>query len=129
MKDLTELSDKTKRNLTKVFQHQKEKLEELQMTQEAICRIRTAQEPQRRNSTKRQVKPLSSNEVIKTRDAIRSIKDRKQKDLAKEKKKLAKQFEKIYGFQPTQRLEDRIQRGIENEIRSREAGEDFFIDN
>jgi hypothetical protein len=125
MKDLTELSDKTKRNLTKVFQHQKEKLEELQMTQEAICRIRTAQEPQRRNSTKRQVKPLSSNGVIKTRDAIRSIKDRKQKDLAKEKKKLAKQFEKVYGFQPTQRPEDRIQRGIENE----KLEKTFFIDN
>jgi hypothetical protein len=70
MKDITEISEKTKRNLTKVFQHQMEKLEELQMTQEAIRRIRTAQEPQRRNYTKRQVKPLSSNGILKTRDAI-----------------------------------------------------------
>jgi hypothetical protein len=129
MKDLDKLSDKTKRNLTKVFRHQMEKLEELQMTQEAICRIRATQEPQRRIPTKRQVKPLSSNGIIKTRDAIRSIEARKQKDIAKEKKKLAKQFEKVYGYQPTQRSEGRIQQAIENEQRSREAGEDFFIDN
>jgi predicted DNA-binding protein len=45
MKDLTELSERTKRNLSKVFQHQIEKLEELKMTQEAIYRIRTTQAP------------------------------------------------------------------------------------
>jgi hypothetical protein len=105
------------------------KLEELQMTQEAIYRIRAAQEPQRRNYTKRQVKPLSSNGFLKTRDAIRSINDRKRKDMLKQKNKLAKQFEKVYGFQPTPRSEDRIRQANENEIRSREAGEDFFIDN
>ncbi len=35
MKDITDISDKTKRNLTKVFQHQMQKLEELHMTQQA----------------------------------------------------------------------------------------------
>lgn len=39
MKDITNILDKTKRNLTKVFQHQISKLEELQMTQEAIHKI------------------------------------------------------------------------------------------
>jgi hypothetical protein len=129
MKDLTELSERTKRNLSKVFQHQMEKLEELKMTQEAICRIRTAQAPQHRNYTKRQVKPLGSNGILKTRDAIRSIKVRKEKDNQREQKKLAKQFEKVYGFAPTQRSEERIQQAAENERLSREAGEDFFIDN
>jgi len=129
MKDLTDLSDKTRRNLTKVFQHQMAKLEELQMTQEAICRIRTAQAPQHRISTKRQVKPLSSNGILKTRDAIRSIKDRKEKDIARERKRLSKQFEKVYGYPPPQRSEERIRQAEENERRSREAGEDFFIDN
>lgn len=129
MKDLTELSERTKRNLSKVFQHQMEKLEELKMTQEAICRIRTAQAPQHRNYTKCQVKPLGSNGILKTRDAIRSIKVRKEKDNQREQKKLAKQFEKVYGFAPTQRSEERIQQAAENERLSREAGEDFFIDN
>jgi 23S rRNA maturation mini-RNase III len=54
---------------------------------------------------------------------------RKEKDTAKEEKKLAKQFEKVYGYLPTQRSEDRIQRAIENKRLAREAGEDFFIDN
>src|SRR5206468_2466707 len=40
-----------------------------------------------------------------------------------------KQFEKVYGFQPTPRSEERIKQAIENELRSREVGEDFFIDN
>jgi hypothetical protein len=129
MKDITDISEKTKRNLTKVFQHQMQKLEELQMTQEAICRIRTAQEPQRRLPTKRQVQLLSSNGVLKTGDAIRSIQDRKRKETARDQKQLAKQFEKVYGFRPTPRSEERIKQAIENERRSREAGEDFFIDN
>jgi hypothetical protein len=49
--------------------------------------------------------------------------------MLKQKNKLAKQFEKVYGFQPAPRSEDRIRQANENEIRSREAGEDFFIDN
>ena len=98
------------------------------MTQQVMCRIRTAQAPQHRNPTKRQVKPLSSNGVIKTRDAIRSIKVRKEKDAAAEERKLAKQFEKVYGYKPTKRPEEQIQQAIENEIRAREAGEDFWID-
>lgn len=128
MKDITDISDKTKRNLTKVFQYQIQKLEKLHMTQQAMCRIRTAQAPQHRNPTKRQVKPLSSNWVIKTRDAIQSIKVRKAKDAAAEERKLAKQFEKVYGYKPTKRPEEQIQQAIKNEIRAREAGEDFWID-
>jgi hypothetical protein len=129
IKDITNFSEKTERNLMKVFQHQKQKLEELQMTQEAICRIRTAQAPQHRISTKRQVKPLSSNGILKTRDAIRSIKDRKEKDIARERKRLSKQFEKVYRYPPPQRSEERIRQAEENERCSREAGDDFFIDN
>jgi hypothetical protein len=55
------------------------------------------------------------------------IKVRKDKNSAKEKKKLVKQFKKVYGYLPTQRSEARIQEAIENERRSREAGEDFFF--
>jgi hypothetical protein len=83
-----------------------EKLEELRMTQEVIYRIRTTQAPQRRNYTKRQVKPLGSNGILKTRNAIQSIKVRKEKDNKREQKKLAKQFKKVYSFAPTQRSEE-----------------------
>lgn len=128
MKDLSNLPDKTERNLSKVFIHQREKLEELRMTQDAIHKIRTVQELQRRNYTKRQVKSLSSTGILKTRDAIRSTETRKEKDLAKEEKQLAKQFKKVYGYPPTQRSEERVQRAIENERIATEIGELLLID-
>jgi hypothetical protein len=128
MRDLDLLSEKAKRNLTKVFHHQMTKLEELQMTQQTICRIRAAQEPKRRNNTKRQIKGLGSDGILRVQDAIRSIKVRKEKDLAREKKRLSKQFKKVYGWEPTPRSEASIQQGIENARRAEEAGEDFYID-
>ncbi|CEN59982.1 hypothetical protein ASPCAL02423 [Aspergillus calidoustus] len=128
MRDLDLLSEKAKRNLTKVFHHQMTKLEELQMTQQAIYRITAVQEPKRRNNTKRQIKGLSSNGILRVQDAIRSIKVRKEKDLAREQKRLSKQFKKVYGWEPTPRSEESIQQEIENARRAEEAGEDFYID-
>ena len=49
--------------------------------------------------------------------------------MAKEERKLARQFKKAYGYEPTQRSEDSIQRAIVREREAREAGELFFIDN
>lgn len=127
MKDIDTISEKTKRNLSKIFQHQMSKLEELQMTQESIRKIRAAQQPQRRNYTKHQVKPLSQNGIIKVHDAIRSISDRKAKDRVVEEKKLAKQYKKVYGVEPQQRSQKRINQGKENERHAIEAGEAFWI--
>jgi hypothetical protein len=77
----------------------------------------------------RQVKPLSQSGILKPRDANRSIRIRKEKDAAAEERKLVKQFEKVYGYKPTQRSEESIQRAIANEIEARERGELFFVDN
>ena len=99
------------------------------MTRDTIQRIRVAQAPVRRKYTKRQVKPLSQTGILTTRDANRSIKTRKEEELAKEERKLAKQFKKIYGYEPTQRSEESIQRAIANEEAGRQAGELFFVDN
>jgi hypothetical protein len=66
---------------------------------------------------------------LKPRDANRSIRDRKANDAAVEERKLAKQFEKMYGFKPTKRTDEAIQRAIENEKKAREQGDLFFIDN
>lgn len=90
------------------------------MTQGTIRRIRSAQEPQHRQYTTPQVKPLSQDGILKTRDANRSIRVRKEKEMPTKDRKLAKQTNKVYGYAPTQRSEDSIQRAIANE---REAGE------
>jgi hypothetical protein len=117
------------RNLTKIMAHQREITEELEMTRDTIRRIRAAQTPVRRTYTKRQVKPLSQTGRLRTRDANRSIVTRKEEEKAKEERKLAKQFKKLYGYAPTQRSEESIQRAIQAEREGREAGELFFIDN
>lgn len=128
-KHLNSLSEKMQRDLTKIFAHQREKFEELAMTQDTIRRIRSVQEPVRRQYTKRQVKPLSQDGILKPRDANRSIRDRKAKEMAAEERKLAKQFEKAYGFKPIKWPAEAIQRAIENEKKGREQGDLFFIDN
>ena len=125
-KHLNSLSDKMQRDITKILAHQRQKLEELAMTQDTIRQIKSAQEPQRRQYTKWQVKPLSQAGILKPRDANGSIRARKEKDAATEERKLAKQFEKIYGYKPTQRSEESIQQVIANEREAREKGELFF---
>ncbi|KAL4732844.1 hypothetical protein BDV11DRAFT_176273, partial [Aspergillus similis] len=71
---------------------------------------------------------LSSNGILRVQDAIRSIKVRKEKDLAREQKRISKQFKKVYGWEPNPRSEESIQQGIENARRAEEAGEDLYID-
>ena len=129
IKHLDDLSEKMQRNLKRLISHQLEMTEELSMTRDTIQRIRAAQQPVRRKYTKRQVKPLSQTGILKTRDANRSIVARREEEIAKEERKLAKQFKKIYGYEPTQRSEESIQRAIANEEAARQAGELFFIDN
>ncbi|KAJ6110213.1 transposase [Penicillium sp. IBT 16267x] len=109
--------------------HQREMAEELSMTRDTIQRIKAAQVPVRRKYTKRQIKPLSQTGVLSTRDANRSIKVRKEEEAAKQERKLARQFKKVYGYEPTQRSEESIQRAIANEEAARLAGDPFFIDN
>jgi hypothetical protein len=128
-KHLNKLDGKLKRNIHRVLAHSKKVAEELQMTRDSIRRIQEAQQPTRRKQTKRQVKLLSQTGILTTRDANRSIVVRKEAELAKEERKLARQFKKVYGYAPTQRSEESIQRAIANEIAGREAGDLFFIDN
>ena len=99
------------------------------MTQDTIRRMRAAQAPVRRKYTKRQLKPLSQTGILTTRDANRSIVARKEEEMAKEERKLARQFKKVRGYEPAQRSEDSIQRAIVREREARETGELFFIDN
>jgi hypothetical protein len=129
IRDITLSSEKTQRNLTRIFQHQREKLEELTMTQDSIRRIRAAQDPQRRVYTKRQVKPLSQDGILRPRDANRSIKQRKEREIAAEKRRVDREAERVFGFKPSQRSPKSVQRGIDNTNAALERGELFWIDN
>ena len=60
------------------------------MANDIITQIRAAQEPVRRPYTKRQVKLLSQDGILKIRDANRSIAARKAKEATIEEKRLAK---------------------------------------
>ncbi len=51
---------------------------------------------------------------------------RKEEEMAREERKLTRQ---VYGYEPTQRPEDSIQRVIIREREARDAGELFFIGN
>jgi hypothetical protein len=127
MRDIREDLVKAQRNIAKNFKHQLDKFEELAMTQDSLRRVRAAQDPQRRVYTKRQVKPLSQDGILRARDANRSIKKRKEKENAAEKKKLDQQVERALGFKPSQRTQESIQRAIDNEREAREKGELFYI--
>jgi hypothetical protein len=128
IKHLNTLLPKTQRGLTKIFDHQRSKLAELQMTQETIARIRAAQEPLQRKYTKRQVKPLSQTGVLSPRDANRSIAVRKAKEAAAQEKRLRKQWKEVYGeeLQPTPTKESEA--SIEAARVAQESGEVFFFD-
>jgi hypothetical protein len=129
IKHLDTVDNKLKRNISRVLTHAKEAAEELEMTRDTIRRIRAAQQPIQRRKPKRQVKLLSQTCILTTRDANRSIVVRKDEELAKEERKLARQFKKVYGYEPTQRSEESIQRAIANEEAARQAGQLYFVDN
>jgi hypothetical protein len=118
-RDIHENIARAQRNIAKNFKHQLDKFEELAMTQDSLRRVRAAQDTQRRMYTKRQVKPLTQDGILRASDANRSIKKRKEKENAAEKKKLDQQVERAFGFKPSQRTQESIQRAIDNE---REAG-------
>jgi hypothetical protein len=102
LRDITLSSEKTQRNPTRIFEHQREKLKELAVTQDSIRRIRAAQDPQLRVYTKRQIKPLSKDGILRPRDANGSIKQRKEKEKAANKRMIDREVERAYGIPASQ---------------------------
>jgi hypothetical protein len=96
------------------------------MANDSISQIRAAQAPLRRQYTKRHVKPLSQDGILRARDANRSIASRKAKDAAVEKRRLQKQWEKVHGNKllPMPTRESNI--SIEA-ARAAEANGDLFL--
>ena len=99
------------------------------MANDIITQIRAAQEPVRRPYTKRQVKLLSQDGILKIRDANRSIAARKAKEATIEEKRLAKQWEKVYGQKPPPLVRQENEISIEAARIAQEKGEVFFLDN
>jgi hypothetical protein len=86
--------------LKKIFEHQRIAQENLAIANDTIMQIRVAQEPLKRQYTKRQVKPLSQLGTLRPHDANRSIAARKAKELAAEEKRLRRDWKKRYGVSP-----------------------------
>ncbi|OKO95191.1 hypothetical protein PENSUB_11270 [Penicillium subrubescens] len=97
------------------------------MTQDSLWRVRAAQDPQRRVYTKRQVKPLSQDGILRARDANRSIKKRKEKENAAEKRRIDKAAEKAYGFKPSQLSDETIQSAKDSAKEAKDNGELFYM--
>jgi hypothetical protein len=97
---IADLTPKQIRNIDHFIEHSRIAAEEGAMFKEIINQIRAAQAPLRRQYTKRQVKPLSQNGILKLRDANRSIASRKAKDAATEERRLQRLWEKVHGKPP-----------------------------
>jgi exonuclease VII large subunit len=128
LRDITLSSEKTQQNPTRIFEHQREKLQELAVTQDSIWRIRPAQDSQLRVYTKRQIKPLSKDGILRPRDANRSIKQRKEKEKAANKRWIDWEVERAYGIPASQRSNESVQRGIASRNAALAREQLFFED-
>ena len=72
------------------------------MMSDTVRKMRQMQAPQRRQITKRQIPRLRDSGILSTKDANRSIEARREKDAEKEKKRLDKQWRKLYDQPPPQ---------------------------
>lgn len=96
------LTPKLQRGLQRAFYHHKRQAEELAMMSDTVRKMRQMQAPRRRQITKRQIPRLGDSGILSTKDANRSIEARREKDAEKEKKRLDKQWRKLYGQPPPQ---------------------------
>lgn len=122
------LTPKLQRNLDRIFHHNQIALDHLAMANDTIAQIRATQAPLRRQITRRQVKPLSQTGILKRSDACRSIAARKAKEAATERKRLEKQWEKVYGCKPPPANLQESEASLEAARVGQENGEVFYID-
>jgi hypothetical protein len=97
---VADLTPKQIRNIDRFIEHSRIAAEEGAMFKETINRIRAAQAPLRRQYTKRHVKPLSQDGILRAQDANRSIASRKAKDATAQERRLQRQWEKVHGKPP-----------------------------
>lgn len=94
------LTPKLQRGLQRAFYHHKRTAEELAIMSDTVSRMRQMQAPRRRQITKREIPKIGDSGILSTKDANRSMKVRREKEAIQEKKRLDKQWTKLYGQPP-----------------------------
>lgn len=122
------LTPKLQRNLERIFHHNRIAVENLNMANDIIKRIRATQEPIRRPKTKRQIKRLSHTGILTVRDANRSIAVRRDQEAAAEHRRFVKDYKKRYGHEPPQLPMEESEASLEAARIAQENGELFYLD-
>ncbi|KAJ5670864.1 transposase [Penicillium maclennaniae] len=87
-----------------------------------------ARAPLLRNYNRRHIKGLGHTGVLRPDDATRSIEDRKAKDTIREKRRLDRQYKKVYGKAPPKQPTEENKASIEAARAAEQANELFYLD-
>jgi hypothetical protein len=98
------------------------------MMSDTISRMREIQAPRKRQITKREIPKIGDSGILSTKDANRSMKTRREKEAIQEKKRLDKQWTKLYGQPPPKSPTG--ERSILSDTvgAAQQGGETFWID-
>ena len=99
------LTPKEKRRIEQLLEDQKFYIEALANTNSTITKMAKIYAPREKKITRRRIMGLSNDGITRVKDANRSIAERKTKEAEKYEKRMAKEFEKLYGFKPRKMAE------------------------
>ena len=122
------LTPKLQRGLQRAFYHHKRTAEELAMMSDTVGRIKEVQAPRRRRITKREILRIGDSGILSTKDANRSMKVRREKEAIQEKKKLDKQWTKLYGKPPPSEPTGENSTLSDAAVAAQQGNELFWID-
>ena len=122
------LTPKLQRGLQRAFYHHKRTAEELAMMSDTVGRIKEVQAPRRRRITKREILRIGDSGILSTKDANRSMKVRREKEAIQEKKKLNKQWTKLYGKPPPSEPTGENSTLSDAAVAAQQGNELFWID-
>ena len=122
------LTPKLQRGLQRAFYNHKRTAEELAMMSDTVGRIKEVQAPRRRRITKREILRIGDSGILSTKDANRSMKVRREKEAIQEKKKLNKQWTKLYGKPPPSEPTGENSTLSDAAVAAQQGNELFWID-
>jgi hypothetical protein len=98
------------------------------MMSDTISRMREIQAPRKRQITKREIPKIGDSGILSTKDANRSMKIRREKEAIQEKKRLDKQWTKLYGRPPPKSPTGESSILSDSVVAMQQGGESFWID-
>jgi hypothetical protein len=98
------------------------------MMSDTISRMREIQAPRKRQITKREIPKIGDSGILSTKDANRSMKIRREKEAIQEKKRLEKQWTKLYGRPPPKSPTGESSMFSDSVVAAQQGGESFWID-